>query len=382
MTRILIIGGGIGGLTAAIALRQKGFDAHVYEAAPELQPVGKGIWVPTNAMLVLDRLGLSDAVNQAGWALERIKISEGDGPALLDVDLRRIQQKFGHTTISIHRATLVRILAAALPAEVLHLGHRFTGFTQEENGIVAAFAGQAAVRGDLLIGADGIRSSVREQLQPGVPLRYSGQTCFRGIGRLELPPGLERTCWEVWGGTARFGFSVIGSDQVYWFAPCTAPVDAPQQTGEALLRELRERYRAFPEPIPAIVRHTPAEEIMRTDLYDFAPLPWWQQGWVVLLGDAAHAMTPNLRQGGAQAIEDAWFLADRLASCPTIGEALEEYEQYRMPKVRWIARTAWQLGQLAHLENPWLRRLRNLVMRMTPTWVNERQQERVIRLDT
>jgi 2-polyprenyl-6-methoxyphenol hydroxylase-like FAD-dependent oxidoreductase len=340
MTRILIIGGGIGGLTAAVALRRRGFEPAVYEAAPELRPVGKGIWVPTNAMQVLHRLGLAEAVRKAGWPLERIQVRDTAGRVLVDLDLRKVEAKYGHTTVSIHRADLVRVLADALAPGALHLGKRCTGFAPDGQGVVARFAGGAEARGDLLVAADGIHSAVREQLLLWVPLRYSGLTCYRGIADLELPPELVRVCWEVWGGAARLGFSAVGPRQVYWFAPVTAPADSPLPSGEALTALLAGQYAGFPAPIPDILRHTPPAEVVRTDLYDFAPIGRWWSGRVVLLGDAAHAMTPNLGQGGAQAVEDAYVLADRLAGCAGVEQALSEYERLRLPKVRWVVNTA------------------------------------------
>jgi len=364
----VIIGGGIGGLTAAVALRRKGWDAHVYEAAPALRPVGKGIWVPTNAMQVFDRLGLAAAVAAAGWALERIQVGTTAGTTLMDFDLSRAVAKYGHSTVSIHRAALVDVLAGALPPDALHLGRQCVGFEQNAGGVTARFGRDEQVRGDVLIGADGIHSAVREQLFPGVKLRYSGQTCYRGIAPMELPAGLARTCREVWGGKSRFGFSAVGPQQVYWFAPVTAPAGLEETVGP-----LSDLYAHFPEPIPEIVRRTPGAEIIRTDLYDFPPLDRWWQGKATLLGDAAHAMTPNLGQGGAQAIEDAYVLAEQLAAHKDVAAAFDAYERLRLPKVRWVAKTAWRIGRLAHVANPWLRRLRDLAMKATPSSMNERQ---------
>lgn len=373
MPRAIIIGGGIGGLTAAVALRRTGWEAHVYEAAPALRPVGKGIWVPTNAMQVLDRLGLAGAVAQAGWPLERIQVRAEDGAVLMDFDLAQAVAKFGHPTVSIHRAALVQVLADALPPDALHLGRRCTGFAQDGAGVTARFEEGEPVRGDVLVGADGIRSVLREQLFPGVRLRFSGLTCYRGVVEMELPAGLARSCWEVWGGPARIGFSAVGPRQVYWFAPVLAPAG-----GEAASpAQLAARYADFPDPIPEIVRRTPAEEILHTDLYDFRPIRRWCDGRVALLGDAAHAMTPNLGQGGAQAIEDASVLANQLAAAGEIGSALQAYERLRMPKVRWVVTTAWRVGRLAHVRNPWLRGLRNAAIRCTPAWVGRSQFDRL-----
>ncbi len=379
MTKVLIVGGGIGGLTAAHALGRKGLDAQVYEAAPELKPAGKGIWVPANALQVLQRLGLSEAVARAGWRLERIQLRTTHG-VLQDFDLRTLQERFGHTNISIHRAELLRVLAESLPQGMLHLGKRFAGFSQDAAGVTVRFDDGTEVHGDVLVGADGIRSAVREQLFPGVPLRYSGQTCYRGIGDMELPAELARTCWEVWGGDHRFGFSAIGPRQAYWFAPITSPANSPMPEG-SLSAWLAKQYTHFPAPIPAVLRSTPDSEIIRTDLHDFAPIDVWSQGRVVLMGDAAHAMTPNLGQGGAQAIEDAYVLADKLASCPGHEQAFEEFQTLRMPKVRWIVKTARRFGQMAHVRNRVLQALRNTAMKWTPQRFNDRLMAKVCTLN-
>lgn len=325
LPRILIVGGGIGGLTAAVALRQRGFQPAVFEATPELRPVGKGIWVPTNAMQVLDRLGLSAVIAKAGWPLERIQLRSVGSGLLQDYDLQPVVRRFGHATISIHRAALVEVLAGALPPDTIRLGKRCAAVAADAAGVTLRFEDGSEERGDLLIGADGVRSIVRDQLFPPVALRYSGQTCYRGVADMELPAGLEHTCWEVWGGPWRVGFSPIGPRSVYWFAPLLAAENSPLP--EALPAWLADHYAEFPDPVPRMLRQTPAQEIIRTDLHDFAPQDRWSNGRVVLLGDAAHAMTPNLGQGGAQAIEDAYVLAEQLAKQPSWEQAFQESAQ-------------------------------------------------------
>lgn len=374
MEKVLVIGGGIGGLTTAIALQHKGFDAHAYESAAELQPVGKGIWVPTNAILVLERLGLADAVVQTGVPLDRAELRDKDDGVLQDLDLRGVKAKYGHTIVPIHRAALHRVLVRHLQPGTLHLGQRCTGFTQDDDSVTAQFQDGTQVEGAVLVGADGIHSVIRESLFPDVKLRYAGQTCYWGIADMELPISLARMSWEVWGGEIRFGFSAIGQRQVYWFAPITAPAGSVEGA-EALPKVIAERYAGFPVPIPEIIERTPEHEIIRTDLYDFPPIKRWWEGRAVLLGDAAHAMTPNLGQGGAQAIEDAFVLAAKLSSCGTIGQALWEYERLRMPKVRRIVNTAWWFGKVAHIRSRGVQRLRNLVMKRIPEWLIRKQVE-------
>src|SRR5262249_19020456 len=286
------------------------------------------------------------AVVDSGVPLERIEVHDKQDGVLLRLNLQQVKAKYRHTTVSIHRAALHRVLLEHVRPDTFHLGKRCTGLTQDQDGVTVQFQDGTQVEGDVLVGADGIHSVIRRALFPDVALRYSGQTCYRGIATMELPPSLARTCWEVWGGERRFGFSALGSRQVYWFAPMTAPAGSAEREG-TLSEQLVERYVGFPAPIPDIIERTPVDEIIRTDLYDFLPLTRWWQGRVILLGDAAHAMTPNLGQGGAQAIEDACALAERLAACPTPEQAFRGDEQLRMPKGRWIVEAAGRVGRRA-----------------------------------
>ncbi len=367
----LVIGGGIGGLTAAIALQQRGIEAHVYEAAPVLAPVGKGIGVPTNALLVLDRLGLADAVAARGVEIEHAEICDLHAGVLQIVDLEAARRQHGRGTVTILRAELQAALLEGLAPGTLHAGKRLLSTEQHETGVAVQFEDGTTAAGDVLIGADGIHSRVREGVAPGTPTRYSGQTCFLGVARLRLPAPLNRTAREVWGGAARFGFSPVSDDLVYWFAPLTQPPG--DFSANSVPDELRRLYGLFPHPIPAIIAHTAADDIIRVDLHDLTPLASWYRGRTVLLGDAAHAMTPNMGQGGAQAIEDAYVLAQSLAASASPEAAFAQYERIRRAKVQKIAATSWWLGRLAHAEQPWKRTLRNWALRATPAWVNRRQ---------
>jgi len=167
---------------------------------------------------------------------------------------------------------------------------------------------------------------------------------------------------------------------VYWFAPVNALAGGNVQTSE-IAAKLADWYADFPSPIPEIIAASSISDVIRTDLFDFPPIPRWCEGRVVVIGDAAHAMTPNLGQGGAQAIEDAMVLAEELSRTDAIAQALGRFERIRMPRVKWVANTAGRLGRLAHVQNPLARTLRDFALRWTPERVNRKQLDRLCRLD-
>lgn len=372
MPEVIVVGGGIGGLTAAIALQRRGIDAQVYEAAPELRAVGAGITVPPNAMQVLARLMLADEIAATGVSLARLQVRDVRGRVLSDLDGAEATPRWGFPPIAIRRSELQRVLASALRPHSLHLDKRLLSVTEGEGSVRVQFVDGSDAAGAILIGADGLHSTVRNRLFPRSTIRYAGQTCFRGLAETELPPDLRRAAWEIWGGSIRFGFAPVSAGQVYWFAPIASPVGVvvPPHHVPALLRE---RFASFPAPIPALIAATPPGAIIQTDIFDLAPLRQWHSARVALLGDAAHATTPNLGQGGAQAIEDALALASRLAEHGLTTAALAQFQQARLPRARHIVRLSRAFGRMAHLESRLLRAARNAMLLATPVRVQQRQ---------
>ncbi|MCU4971247.1 FAD-dependent monooxygenase [Halobacteria archaeon AArc-m2/3/4] len=374
---ISILGGGIGGLCAALALRQVGFEPTVYERTDELRPVGSGIWIPPNGMAALEVLGVAEAVEERGVALDRTVIRTTTGRTLTSTDLRARASAVGleRTMVSIRRSALQDVLVDRLPNDSLELGMEGAAVDPERPAI--RFADGTERTADLVVGADGIRSITRRTLFPEQSVRYAGGVTYRGLVETPLPDRASRDATAIWGRSKRFGYSAVGRNRAWWFA--VLPADAPDEVPELGADELAERYDDFPDPVSDLVAAT--DRLVRTPLTDLPPLERWHRNRVTLLGDAAHAMTPNLAQGSAQAMEDAVVLAACLREQGVGRRALREYESRRKPRADRISRQSRLQGRLGQLEHPILIGVRNAVFRLMPSAVMGRQVERQFAVD-
>lgn len=374
--RVLVAGAGIGGLTTAIALRHAGIDVDVFERAPALREIGAGISLFPNAVKVLDQLGVGAALRAASVTSYRGGIHDWRGRLLAPADSDELIREFGAPVLIVHRADLQSALLRAATAEHVHLGATVEGFSQDADGVEVRLSDGQTVRGAVLVGADGIRSAVRAQLFPAATPRAAGQTAWRGIAPM-VPPR-DATFWgESWGAGTRFGMVPIGGDRVYWFGVRNA--------GEALRAdtaghkaEILRLFGTWHAPIPQLIEATPADAILYNEIQDLPPMPTWTQGRVTLLGDAAHATTPNLGQGGCQAIEDAIVLARTLRANRDVPAALRAYEAQRLPRANMITELSRRVGIMAHWTHPAACWLRNTLAAATPHWARMRLLRPVI----
>lgn len=367
--RVIVVGGGIAGLSAAIGLRDARHEVVVLERATRIEPVGAGITLFGNAMRALDRLGIAEAVATRGAAATRSAVLTWTGR-----ELTRIPTDLLDGTIAVHRADLQAELAAA--AGDVRLGAEVTAVELGEDGVVARCADGSEERGELLIGADGLNSAVRRRIAD-VPTRYAGYTAWRGLSTAPIEPG---RLTESWGVGERFGLVDIGHGRTYWFATKNAPEGEPEEPG-GRKAEIRRRFSGWHEPIATVVEASEERAILRNDVYYLDPLPRWSHGRIVLVGDAAHATTPGIGQGAAQAIEDAVVLADRLAGTDDLGTALAEYEAIRRPRAQAVLKMSHRADKTAQLANPLGWRLRNAVVRLLPERAQRRQLEPLVRYE-
>jgi 2-polyprenyl-6-methoxyphenol hydroxylase-like FAD-dependent oxidoreductase len=360
---ILIVGGGIGGLTLGVALRRAGFTVRIFERAAVLRPVGAGISMQTNAMLAFRTIGLDKAVAGAGQTMLRGSILDTRGRPLSSMPVKEIAEEAGAPTVVLHRSRLQDVLLEALGPGILSLDTRVVSFRDTPDGVFVQLPDGSEVQGDLLVGADGLRSAVRAQLVNDGEPRYSGYTSWRGVCET---PGLVDPflTTETWGPGIRFGIFPIGETTTYWFTTVNAPqggIDGPDVRSELL-----GRLAGWHDPIRSFIERTPAPAIVRNDILDRPPIGRWVYGRVALLGDAAHPMTPNMGQGGCQAVEDAVVLARCLASEADVPAALARYEALRIPRANGFVVQSFRLGEMGQWENPAACWLRDRLLQLMP----------------
>jgi 2-polyprenyl-6-methoxyphenol hydroxylase-like FAD-dependent oxidoreductase len=361
-----VMGGGIGGLAAAVALREIGVDATVHERAAALEPVGAGISLWPNATRVLERLGVLDALLPEAGAIRGFSIRSPSGDTLNRAGF----DGYATPAICAHRADLIAALADRLPRDSIVLDHELVAMRADEGGVDAAFRDGDVVRADIAVGADGIRSTVRAYILDDGPPVYRGQAIWRGIG--PLPAGMEPgEIFETVGDGVRFGLLDCGRGRAYWYAAADRP-DA-RDTGDADARkaELLRLFGDWHAPIGETIRSTPAEAILRDGSFDRTARRPWYAGRVVLLGDAAHPTTPNQGQGGCMALEDAVVLARCLAGAPDVESAFRAFEAARFGRTRRVTRDSRVTGRVMQARG-WRSSLRNAVLASVPAHILER----------
>lgn len=360
---IHIVGAGIGGLATALCLQQQGLTIKVMESAPEIKPVGAGIVMANNAMQVFDQLGIREKVDAAGHRVSCMRITDAQFNDLSFIDLHPFEQHYGVHNTAIHRADLQRILADELGFEHIHLSKRLVDIEIKE-GFNLRFEDEIETRGDIVIGADGIRSVVRQKLFPPSTIRDSGQICWRGICDLVLAERYRYAALEAWGPGKRFGFVALNTRQVYWYAVANDDVTSA---------DLSMLFKDFHPEVLEMIAATPADAVFFSRLYDLQPIHQWYHGKACLIGDAAHATTPNLGQGACQAVEDAYVLGKLFGKGLPVEQVFQRYQSIRIKKAHQVVQTSWMIGKVSHWQNTLGIGIRNFVMKSLPSSIRQAQ---------
>ncbi|AMM52395.1 monooxygenase [Rufibacter sp. DG15C] len=373
-----IIGGGIGGLTTAIALHQLNYNVEVFEAAPAFAPVGAGLALAANAIKGFQKLGIAEDIIAKGQCLDGFHIFDEKGTLINRTDSRAMSAKYGLDNFVIHRASLHEALLGHLNNVPLHVNKRVVKADTSGEGVLLTFQDGATRQLDFVMVADGINSAVRQQLLPASTPRYAGYTCWRAVSE---NPGLSaHYASETWGPAGRVGWTPLQDNKIYWFACINATQNDPAMKAMTI-EGLRAHFKNYHTPIPELFAATHAEQLLWHDLYDLAPLQSYAFKNLLLLGDAAHATTPNMGQGACQAVEDAAVLADELTRERDLNVVAKCFEKRRLARTHWITNQSRLLGNVAQSTNPLFIKARNFALRNMPNAINNRQLEKVYSVD-
>lgn len=343
---VVIVGGGIGGLFAANALIARGAQVSVYEQAPTLGEIGAGVFLTPNSVRQLERVGLGPAVEKWGVRVgANSRYFRHDGTPIAPVQVT--DSSGWNATFGMHRADLVAILADALPAGIVHAGHRCTAFAQDNNRAKVSFSNGRTVEADVVIAADGIHSDLRPYVFPPSRPVFSGSVAYRGVLAHERIPDWPADAWLMWLGKAKhfLTFPVRARQLINYvgFVPADEEMkESWSAPGDPEV--LRREFAGWDPRIEHLLRQV--QMTFRWALYDREPLPTWTKGRLTLLGDAAHPMLPHLGQGANQSIEDGMALATILerADRATASAALLAYERLRRERVAQVQRGARENG--------------------------------------
>ncbi|MDC8100127.1 FAD-dependent monooxygenase [Chryseobacterium rhizosphaerae] len=371
MNTISIIGAGIGGLTLGNVLKQHLNDFTIYESAQEIKPVGSGIMMAVNAMQVFDRLGLKEKIEKAGNKIHRITIANESLKPISKTEILALEKKYNSCNVAIHRAELQRILVENIGSEHIQLGHSLLKIEKKEN-YALTFENGIQKESRIIFGADGIKSQIRNQIFKTGTIRNSGQKCWRGLVDFNLPEKYHQEAFEVWGKGKRFGFVKISEKKVYWYACINEKSFDPHIT-------IADIFNDFDPLILNLIGATAKGDIICNVITDLTPIPQWYTDNLCMIGDAAHATTPNMGQGACQAIEDAYIIGRLLKKNKDFNAVFEEFQKIRRKKVDYIVHTSRSIGKVSQWERG--NSLRNFLMSLIPESINQKMAHKIIELE-
>jgi len=372
--RAIVVGGGPGGLAAALAVRRAGFTPLVCEAAMELREVGSGLTLWPNALRALDDLGVGDAIRAAAAPLAAIAMNRACGERIFAVPCEG-RDGIGWAA-ALHRAELQSRLLEAVGGSAIRLASRCVAVREHHGTVTAYLDGGEELTGDLLVGADGLHSRVRAALAGDDELRWAGYRVWRGVAELDVG---DRTGVTSLGRGAQFGIFPMSHGRTYWFASLSGARDEP-----AVRRPrdyLGSQLASWHAPVAQLVDATDELSIVCTDVFDRRPLRRWSWGRITLLGDAAHPSAPTLGQGACQAFEDAAVLSRCLMQDHDVPRALQRYQQRRLRRANAITDESRRLGNVGQWRHPAACRIRDWFIRAIPEPMRRRQLRGMFRYE-
>jgi 2-polyprenyl-6-methoxyphenol hydroxylase-like FAD-dependent oxidoreductase len=367
MPKALIVGAGIGGLAAAVALRQAGWNVRVFERAASPRELGFALLLAPNAMYALGALGLGEAVRHGGFVTTSGEMRRPDGTVLRRFDTGSVRALLDEDTVCILRPVLHGALLDAVGLSSIELDAPVVGFVPRPDSVRLTLADGRTAEGQILVGADGVASVIRTQLHPGdPPPRPSGLLAIRGVARDVVQHLGGASGAQYFGRGFEAGIARAGEREVYWYLSIQAAYFMEPRDAMTIAQQCATRFH---EPFSDIVRATPREDLRLDELLERNPISPWGRGVVTLLGDAAHPMLPHAGQGAAQALEDAIVLGSALRDIQDqsgIEAALRQYERLRIPRTRAVVALARRNARMGSIDNAVACWMRDQIIRFIP----------------
>lgn len=372
---IAIIGGGIAGLSAAVACTQVGRDAHVFEAAPAFASIGTSLSLWPNAMASLRDWGIAEQIAMDGASINTVAWRRHDGRAYFTNNMSEHYADIGHNGICVRRADLHKHLASAIPAARLHTGKRLMSWMDQGHEILLRFEDGSTVTANHVIGADGVWSQIRAGTLNDGPPTYAGYGAWLGLSSAPAPLANTFEGTEYMGPNGRMGVFETGRNTRYWFFIANMP-DSHQRASTTDTSEVSTLVRDWPRPFHDLLDQTPKGTVTKVGFYDRPVSRKWGAGNVTLIGDAIHPFLPNLGQGACQAIEDAHVIAAAFAVGKTGADVTRWMETKRFKRVREMQKTSRQVGMLGQTENAVTRATRSAMGKWPLSIIGDRQFKR------
>lgn len=369
--KIAIIGGGIAGLSTALAFKKAGIDFHLFEQSPEFGEVGAGIGLSTSTFTILEKLGVGEDFLKIAVPLQRFVITNHQLKKVLNVP-------FDGVGFCIHRAKLIEVLSKPLLKDDYTLNAQIESIDEKESHIEIKSKEGITYKFDIVVAADGIHSSIRKKVFPQIQARYTGQTMWRGIAQINLPATFKNKMHELWGMNKRLGIVDVGNNNYFWYLVRFAQEN--QKDDEATIHsDLKKLVVEHHTYATNIIDAT--TNIIRTDLKDIEPGNYpWHTKRIVFVGDSIHACTPHLSQGGCQAIESAYTLSGCLKKYDTIEEAFTTFQSIRQEKIQFINELSYHFGRFNHQRKAWKDTLLQSVLSVLPEFYMRKKFEKTVDL--
>ncbi|CDL81342.1 FAD-dependent monooxygenase [Xenorhabdus szentirmaii] len=364
--KVIIAGAGIGGLTAAVVLRHIGCQVEVYEQAPTLRTAGSGLSVMSNAVAALSSIGVDLNLEHFGAPVKCVEIRNIEDQLIRELPIPEVSSSNGFDSVCISRKALQEALLEQLDKNIIHVGTKVTQITESGEGVSVHFADGRETQGDLLIGADGFYSFVRDYVRGNQPIREADYICWLAIIRYQHPQITPGYVAHYWGEGKRVGIIDIGGGEIYWWGTANMLTEQANHW-QGSNRDILSYYEGWPDIVSDIISQTPSENIISVAAQDRPFSSLWGKGRVTLLGDAAHPMLTTLGQGAGMAIEDAAVLGHMLKQQTDPVAALRQYEEIRIPRAEMFVDISYTQSELEQLSTPTSCQEREDALRFEPT---------------